>query len=86
MGCCGGNASDRTGAGVTGTDRYAPWSLASAAEGVMVRYIGDRSGLRTWRGPSGQQYRFGASNPSQRVKAEDADFFAQQQEFQIIEV
>ncbi len=75
-GCCGGN--------------YPPPAARAAlnaptGDQLMVRYVGDAFGARSWGTPSGRVWRFSASQPLQVVPREDALFLASLPEFQIIE-
>jgi glycosyltransferase involved in cell wall biosynthesis len=89
-GCCGGGArtpqTSRAGAPVSGSARAQKTSSNGATDGtVLVRYVGAAVGARTWVGSSGFPYRFGMSQPLQRVRQVDADMFLTLPEFQKVE-
>jgi hypothetical protein len=85
MSCCGGSGPDRSGEQASGSTRVGAWSTGGIADGVLVRYIGARSGAMTWTAPSGQQYKIGGAQPLHRVRHEDADWFAENSDFEIVE-
>jgi hypothetical protein len=54
---------------------------------VVVEYIGRKNGAMGFRGPSGQSYRFGATETEKRkyVLRDDADFFEAMVDFRILQ-
>ena len=54
---------------------------------VVMQYVGRKSGTMGFRGPSGQTYRFGASDTEKEkyVLREDAEFFEAMVDFRILQ-
>ena len=85
--CCGGrrgiNRANGNGADI---GQKAPANPpAPEGEGTLVRYVGSSMGSQQWRGPSGKSYKFGLTEPLQKVRAIDLAYFRGRNEFQIVE-
>ncbi len=55
---------------------------------VIIEYVGPNRGARNFRGPSGQVYRFSATETEQRkyVQGDDVEFFTSKRDFRVIEL
>lgn len=80
MGCCGGSRAPAPTARAVPSSRDLD-ALTTEDGNVLVKYVGDAWGTRTWIAPSGRAYRFSAANPLRAMPTEDAAFFASLPEF-----
>ena len=89
MGCggCGGGGGGRVSASTQraqGNQSAPPDDLSAY---VVVEYVGRKNGAMGFRGPSGQTYRFGASETEHQkyVLKEDAEFFVSKVDFRVLQ-
>ena len=81
MACCGGR-SERVQPPPAGSAQVVTRRVSGeVVDGIMIRYVGQAVGTSTWTAPSGAQYRFGLSDPLQKVVPRDLEFFRTQPQF-----
>lgn len=82
-GGCGGGGGGRARQAAT-KKRNAP----QTDDYVIVEYVGPNRGARNFRGPSGQTYRFSATETESRkyVRGDDVEFFTSKRDFKVVEL
>lgn len=82
-GGCGGGGGGRARQSAT-KKRAAP----PTDDYVIVEYVGPNRGARNFRGPSGQTYRFSATETEQRkyVRGDDVEFFTSKRDFRVVKL
>jgi hypothetical protein len=85
-GTCGGKKRAETTTLAHVTSLEASVAQAAASGMVLIEYVGASVGTRTYRGPSGQTYRFGANDSHRRgyVWQQDASHFLRLSEFRAV--
>jgi hypothetical protein len=89
MGCsgCGGGGGGRVSAPPPRRQANHSPPPDEADAYVVVEYTGGKNGAMSFRGPTGQTYRFGASEVERQkyVRREDAEFFGAKVDFRILQ-